>query len=346
MSALTVPRVAIIVLNWNGLEDTLECLDSVFRLDYPNYEVIVVDNCSSDGSVATIRREFPQVTFIENSKNLGYTGGNNVGIRRALNLGADYVWLLNNDTVVEPDTVSKLVDEAERSPETGLVSPVIHLYDTPEKIQFRGTYADFANYALVHVKDAKELESERVRRNLILWGTALFIKKNVIEAIGYLSEKYFAYHEDCEYSLRALRNNFRTLVRLDSRVFHKESRSTGKRSPIQVFLRARNVYFLWMDNVQGVRRVFIPCHYIGMMIRYAKVLSDEGDEGVLDACLNGMWAALRGIEGAYDPTFVIPARLKTIFSFFLAWHPYFWANFFMGNLRGILRDALARTQRI
>lgn len=340
----SMTKVFIIILNWNGLKDTLECLDSVYRLDYPDYEVIVVDNCSSDDSVETIHRKFPRVVLIENSMNLGYTGGNNVGIRRALELGADYVWLLNNDTVVEPDTLSKLVDEAESSPETGLVSPVVHFYDSPEKVQSIGTYADFRNHELIHINDPHELNYEWVKRNLMLWGTALFIKRSVIEAVGYLSAEYFAYHEDCDYSLRVLRAKFRTAVRLDARVFHKDSQSTGKRSPIQVFLRTRNAYFLWMDNEKGLRRFFVPSHYIGMIIPYAKYLSDEGNETSFDACLNGVWAAFRRKGGAYDPTFVTPSWFKIVFSFFISWHPYFWIRLFKGNVREIVRETLARAQ--
>lgn len=106
------PKVFIIIVNWNGLKDTLECLQSVFKQDYPNFEVIMVDNGSKDNSVQVIRNAYPQIILIENKENLGYTGGNNVGMHYAVNSGSDYVWLLNNDTVVEPDTLSKLVAAA------------------------------------------------------------------------------------------------------------------------------------------------------------------------------------------------------------------------------------------
>jgi len=341
MSTLTVPRVTIIVLNWNGLKDTLECLDSIYMLDYPNFEVIVVDNCSSDGSVERIRRKFPQAVLIENSRNLGYTGGNNIGMHRAMELGADYVWLLNNDTVVEPDTLAKLVDASEQTPEIGLVSPIVHYYDDPAKVQFKGAYADLSNFNISLVKDLRELDNEWVQRNLILWGTALLIKKSVIENVGYLSEKYFAYCEDCDYSLRALRKNFRTMVRLDARIFHKVSQTTGKRSPIQIFLRTRNLYFLWMDNVTGLKKIFVPGYYIGMVIYNARVLSDEGNEKSFDACLNGFWAALREKEGGYDPTVVIPSWLKTIINFFVSWHPDFWIDIFKCNFGGVVKQILA-----
>ena len=337
-------KVYIIILNWNGQKDTMECLESVYRLHYPDFHVIVVDNGSYDCSVETIGREFPQIILIENSKNLGFTGGNNVGMHRAMQLGADYVWLLNNDTVVDPDSLGRLVDEAENSHQIGMVSPVVHYYDPPEKVQFMGAYADFENFTNTNVVDVKELEDPSVQRNLVLWGTALLIKREVIEVIGYLSEKYFAYIEDCDFSYRSLRANFRARVRLDARIFHKGSQSTGKHSPIQVYLGTRNNYFLWKDHTIGFRRLYLPGNYIGMVINYAKCLADEGNEKGFDACLNGYWAAVRGIGGRYDPTIVIPSCLRLMFRFFVYWHPYFWIHLLRCDVTGMVRVALAKAQ--
>jgi hypothetical protein len=331
-------KVFIIILNWNGLHDTLECLDSVYGLDYPSFEVMVVDNGSSDDSVETIHSNFPQVVLIENKQNLGYTGGNNVGMRYALEHGADYVWLLNNDTVVDPDALAKLVDEAELSQEVGLVSPVIHFYESPEEVQFMGAYVDLLKFKISHICDQTELDCKIVQRNLTLWGTALLIKRSVVETVGFLSEKYFAYSEDCDYSLRALKQNFCAKIRLDARIFHKDSRSTGKQSPIQTFLRTRNTFFLWKDNMPWPRKFLLPGYYMGAVINSAKILSDEGNEKSFDACLDGFWAALNGRGGTYDLKFAIPSWLRIVFKFFVTWHPYFWVNLFKFNFRGIAMD--------
>jgi len=338
VTGLNYPKVYIVILNWNGLEDTIECLTSVYKLAYPDLKIIVVDNFSSDDSVEEIRKQFPEVVLIENNKNLGYAGGNNVGISQAMESGADYVWLLNNDTVVEPDTLAKLIYEAEMSPETGILSPVIRFYEKPEKIQFMGAYAVFKNYDLPLVRDPKELDNELVQRNLLLFGTALLIKKRVIQDVGYLSEKYFAYQEDYDYSLRTLKKNIKAKIVLDANVLHKDSRSTSKDSPIKVFLRTRNTYFLWRDNVHGFRRIFIPYHYVGKMISLAKVLLDEGNKKSFDACQSGVWAAISGKDGAYNKNCVTPAWFKRIFCFFVSWHPYFWMNLLSGNFKTIILD--------
>ena len=335
MPVSTHPKVSIIILNWNGLVDTLECLESVSRLTYPNCEIMVVDNCSTGGEVQVIGQQFPQVVLIENKVNLGFAGGNNAAIPRALEHGADYIWLLNNDTVVEPETLSTLVGEAERSPEIGLVTPVIRYYDSPHKIQSIGAYAVFENYELVDVKVPEELDEELVRRNLLLFGTALLIKKSVLCAIGGLSEKYFAYHEDYDYSLRSLRKKFKNKVILGASILHKDSRSTAKDSPIKVFLRTRNTYFLWRDNERRLRNLLFPGRYVAMMMSCARNFSDAGDQMRYDACVSGVWAALSGKAGAYDPSFVTPPLFKRVFRYFMTSHPYFWTNLFMCNLRAI-----------
>ena len=113
------PSISIVVLNWNGRDDTLACLESVERISYPNFRVIVVDNGSADNSVAAIRAAFPKVELIETHANLGFSGGNNVGIKRALEHGADYVLLLNNDTVVDPGLLDAFAATAKRLPDAG-----------------------------------------------------------------------------------------------------------------------------------------------------------------------------------------------------------------------------------
>src|SRR5262249_3506361 len=134
--------VAIVLLNWNGTEDTLACLRSLGQLEYGNATVTVVDNGSTDGAPERIRARFPGVGLIENGRNLGFAGGNNVAIPPSVDAGADYVLLLNNDTEVAPDMLSRLIDVAERDPSVGIVGPKILYYDLPDTIWSAGGMID------------------------------------------------------------------------------------------------------------------------------------------------------------------------------------------------------------
>src|SRR6185437_6497170 len=132
------PKVSIIVLTWNSYEITRDCLLSLRKVDYPNFEVVLVDNGSADSSPETLAREFPEVTLIRNPKNLGFTGGNNVGMRNVLSRGTDYVLLLNNDTVVAPDFLAELVEVAESNPRIGVLNPKIYYFEPSDVIWYGG----------------------------------------------------------------------------------------------------------------------------------------------------------------------------------------------------------------
>ncbi len=128
------PRVCIVTLNWRGIEDTLGCLESLRQLAYPNFQVVVVDNGSGDDSVVRIADRYPEVDLVETGANLGFAGGCNVGIRRALERGADYLWLLNSDTWVDADALTAMVELAERDPALGAVGSVICDQAVPERV--------------------------------------------------------------------------------------------------------------------------------------------------------------------------------------------------------------------
>ena len=288
------PKVSIVILTWNGLQDTLECLNSVFMLDYPNFEVIVVDNASTDGAVQIIPEKYPQVVFLRNERNLGFTGGNNAAMNYSMEHGADYLWLLNNDTTVEPNCLTKIVLVAESASEIGLVSPQIRFYDAPDSVQFLGNYVDWTNYDFVDLRQG----SPPVDVDLTLWGTALLIKRSVVERIGVLNDQFFAYYEDQDYSLRALRAGFSTRVAADALIFHKDSRSTGSpRSPLAVFLRTRNRYLLWKDTLEGWQWRRYRRGFLADVITTTAELRRQGKPEAATACLDAYWSGVVGAGG-------------------------------------------------
>jgi GT2 family glycosyltransferase len=192
---MTLPRVAVIVLNWNGGQDTLDCLASLRQMDYPCFDVLVVDNSSTDGSIEAIRESFPEVSLIETGANLGFTGGNNVGMRHALDRGADYVLLLNNDTEVAVDLLACLVDAVEAEPGVGVAGPLIYYYDQPEIVWSAGGAVDRrrGQTRMVGLGEPDSGQYGSMPREVdFVSGCALLARRSVLEQIGLLDERFFA----------------------------------------------------------------------------------------------------------------------------------------------------------
>lgn len=211
------PKIFIIILNYNGRNTIKKCLDSVFCSDYPNFEVVVVDNDSKDGSFELAKNLFSKFNFIKNEKNSGFSAGNNIGIRFALERMADYVFLLNNDAVLEKDTLSKLVEAAEQK-EAGIFSPLI--YDRNNKIWFSGGEIKWMEMRTIHKNDLPKDKKPYITEYIS--GCAILIKKEVFKKIGLFSEDYFLYYEDADFCLRAKKNGFECLIVPDAKIKHWE----------------------------------------------------------------------------------------------------------------------------
>jgi GT2 family glycosyltransferase len=222
------PKVGIIILNWNGKEHTIECLESLQKITYPNFEIILVDNGSTDGSVEHFKKNFHDIYIIENKINLGFAEGNNIGIKYALGRGADYVLLLNNDTIVDRDFLTELVKIGESDPDIGIVGPMIYSYDHPRIIQSAGMDVKkiTGNSVIIGCDEYDHHQFKLSEKNFIS-GCAILIRRNVINKIGGLDPAYFAYWEDTDLCFRAKKNNFKIYFTPDSRIWHKGSASMG-----------------------------------------------------------------------------------------------------------------------
>lgn len=235
-------KVCIIVLNWNGKEDTLDCLMSLRSTDYGNYRVVLVDNGSEDDSVAAVRRDFPEAEVVETGKNLGFAGGNNVGIEYAIKQGADYVFLINNDTIVHPDYLKELVAVAESDAQIGAVGSKIYYYSEPERIWFAGGKINWLKNKGEHIglDEIDKGQFDEIREVGYLTGCALLVKREVVERAGVLEDDYFLYYEDADYSLRIRNAGYKTVYAPKSRIYHKVSRSTKPGSSSYVYYHVRN----------------------------------------------------------------------------------------------------------
>jgi len=332
------PKVFIVILNWNGLEDTLECLASVAQLDYPFRQTLVVDNGSTDGSPERLRIAYPNLILIEHRANLGYTGGNNAGMRYAMTHGADYVWLLNNDAVVEPTSLSRLVTTASQDENIGLISPSIYDYSERDRVQFVGELADVARQRLIRAPDPREAQPARSSYRPVLWGTALFVRSTVIQRVGYLDDRYFAYFEDFDYSLRALDAGFRILVEPEALVYHKWAGSSGADSPFRVYLFTRNWYRFWSTQLRGIPKYRYLPRYVAWAIRQAVSFKEAGNRRAAEACFDGIWNAIRGRYGPPGHAIPMPGPIRRI----LYTHSYLSIWLLTGELRKILHAIGAR----
>ena len=221
------PKVFIVVLNHNGGELLENCLKSLEKVTYQNFSVVVADNASKDGSLEMVRQNFPKAVIIENGKNIGFAAGNNIGIQYALARSADYVLLLNQDTEVEIDFLDKLIEAAERNPQVGILSPLIFWKKT-EKIWFSGGKI---NWLTMKAVNKNSLCCDAPYETGFITGCSMLIRKEVFDEIGFLSEKYFLYWEDADFSYQAKKADFLNLVVPESRVYHfeKSGLASGKK---------------------------------------------------------------------------------------------------------------------
>jgi len=233
-------KVFIIILNWNNWPDVLECLESLKDNDYPNYQVVIVDNGSK------IRPELPSsdIKIIYNQENLGFSGGNNVGIKYALENNADYVLLLNDDTVVSRDFLSKLVEIGESNENIGLIGPKIYFYENKNKIWSAGGKINWLynkGEMIGHnQEDNGQYDSPKVKETEFLTGCCVLVKKQAIEKIGLMPEEYFLYYEDTDWSLKARKNGFKCVFIPDAQIWHKGSQSSISGSPSYIYYHIRN----------------------------------------------------------------------------------------------------------
>lgn len=306
----------MVLLNWNNAEETLEALRSVLAMEHRNFEVVIVDNGSTDGSPAVLRSLVSdRVKLIELPENRGYTGGCNVGMQYALEKGAAYAWLLNNDSVVAPTTLSSLVAVAESDPKIGLVTPMIASLDEDSHLTFAGgvIYVEARRYDETNdPEQAMEWEQRYPGKGLVL-GTAMLVRGSMMREIGLLDDRFFAYFEDIDYSARSLAAGYRNVVDRTSIVRHHEKnrdRTPLAMKPHYWYYMARNESRFWRKHV-GLPRSLRPT--AGAFRRFLRNLYDCREQRPsTDSILAGLWDGWWDRGGPYRPTYAMPAPLAAI----------------------------------
>jgi GT2 family glycosyltransferase len=228
------PLVGCVIINWNGWRDTVACLDALRSIEYSRVFVVVVDNGSSDDSVARIRAAHPAIRVLETCKNLGFSGGNNAGIREVMRHKVDYVWLLNNDTQPAPGVLGELVRTAEADGGLAAVGSVLHYASSPEKIQTWGggwinLWNGYTSHATARPKPGRSLD--------FLTAASMLVRRKALEDVGLMDDRFFLYWEDAELCFRFRKNGWGLGVAPNAIVLHKLNASTGKEA------RATDLYF-------------------------------------------------------------------------------------------------------
>lgn len=245
------PLVSIITVNYNHSETTLELIASLSKISYPNIEIIVVDNASPDDQPAIIKERYPSIILIESVINYGFAGGNNLGIMRAR---GDYILLLNNDVIVPQDFLEPLVLKFINDSNYGAVSPKIHYYHTLNTIQYAG-FTEIDSRTVRNITIGKgEIDKGQYDKDYetaYAHGAAMMVSMDVIKRVGMMSYEFFLYYEEADWCNRIKKAGYKIGYVHDSKVFHKESVSTGKLGPLKVYYLTRNRLVFMRRNIHG-----------------------------------------------------------------------------------------------
>jgi len=262
--------VFIIILNWNGWQDTIECVASCQELDYPDFQLLLVDNGSTDGSEARLQERFPELEIIQTGANLGFAGGNNVGIRQALARGADYIWLLNNDTTVGKQALTALVEALEMDEKAGIAVSKIGYFSDPERLWFAGGEWNPSMHLARHrgLNETDSGQYDTAGETDFATGCSLLFKTELIAATGYLQEDYFLYWEDLDWCLRARQQGWKILYAPASRVWHKVSVSVEHNSPVQTYYYFRGGLLFYRRHAGGSLFRFAANHIVYAINQY------------------------------------------------------------------------------
>jgi GT2 family glycosyltransferase len=332
------PKIFIILLNWKGWKDTIECLESLLRLNYENFKVIVCDNNSQDDSVCHIKSwaegklnldskaqnrlsilTYPPINkpilyeellenscteksqgeanliLIQNKTNLGFAGGCNVGIRYALSNEADMVWLLNNDTVADPEVLNILIEQLRENDDIGFISPEIYIYRDPSTKS--GTGGRFSPFEPSFTKIDKNKDCKKLYKCDHITGAAMLVRSEVIKEIGYMDEEYFMYREETDWMLRAKKlTNWKIAVAAEAKVWHKIAASSGHKPAFHEYYNTRNTLKLF-KRFYPIQYFWIICIYFPYRLLGISLKKGTSKRKRINACIRGILDHLYSVKG-------------------------------------------------
>lgn len=260
--------VSIITINYNSLHYTLALLNSIQKVYGDEHELIVVDNGSQSNPEKEILSEFPNVKFIRSEKNLGFAGGNNLGMQHATR---NYLFFVNNDTEFRQDIITSMVSTLRSKPSIGILCPMIHYFDLPSKTQ----YAGFTKINPLTGRNellTSAYAGEGLKDTAYAHGAAMMVSRNVVEQCGAMSENYFLYYEEIDWSERIRRNGYSIAVDTTSILYHKESATVGKESELKRYLCTRN-RILFLRKYNSITAMLLFWFYFLLIAVPVKIIS-------------------------------------------------------------------------
>ncbi|HEX7970849.1 MAG TPA: glycosyltransferase family 2 protein [Thiobacillus sp.] len=283
------PIVCAVTVNWNRAGDTLACIDSLVHQEGLAPHIIVVDNASSDDSVDRIRQAYPQVELIRSETNRMFGGGNNLGIRRALEAGADTVFLINNDATLAPDGLAKLLACA--APDVGILSPLIYYASRPEVIWSSGGRTN--PWTLEKTDGAHDRPDPggwptAVEQDFVT-GCGMLISRQALEQVGLFDEGFLHYYEDSDLCWRMRRAGLRILLVPAAHMWHKVAVSSGgSDSPDERYWMARSSIRFFRKHARGLQKPLVACWRAGSALRTSLRLARNGKTAALRAYWRGL----------------------------------------------------------
>jgi GT2 family glycosyltransferase len=313
-------RILISVLNWNCSDETVACVRSLEQLENRGRhqcDIVVIDNGSRDEDWAGLQRglDGAALTLLRNEQNLGFAGGHNIALRRALDSGADYVWLVNSDAVVKPDSLDHLVALIDADPRCGAASPLVLARDDESVIDFCGARHDWAAMASVSstsVEETRRMEAQHPR-DMWLMGAALMLRVEALRQVGLLDDAYFAYYEDNDISARLSAGGWLCRMAFDAVVLHSHPRlRMSDKGAYYFYLMARNSFRFWYRHTPAPYRRLIRLKLIDRALLVANRLRNGGYDEKCAACMLGIYDSQIGKSGKWNLERKVPWMVETM----------------------------------
>jgi GT2 family glycosyltransferase len=291
---MSFPKVYVIILNWNGKDDTAECLDSVLKMSYPNLQVVVVDNGSSDGSVEAFESRFPEVEVISIGENIGFSAGNNKGMQYAVERGADYVFVLNNDTVVHQDLLTHMVSAAEADQKVGITAPKIYYYAAGDLIWAAGAKRSrFDLGALETGMEQKDGPAYNIEKEVdYAFGCGMLIRRQVLEQVGLFDTRFFFYFEDTDLCIRTQQHGYKIVYVPQAKMWHKVAVSSKSKRYSYIWGKSKMLFY--RKHTRDLHLAALVMYSLGhALLRAVSPRSYGGVKGSLWFYLRGLFDGLR-----------------------------------------------------